>query len=157
MYEWSGVGLVVVVVVREMGVYLGWLRCGGTPHCRVWLPAKLLCYQGNMLQPGIRGEQPNLTVFGLFFDVGASALWPTSQRSNTVQLYRTHTWTHAHIWRLAQNMLSNTAWSTNILYQRKFHEQCNLHSYWCWTFRVISCSRQAAITMVAPVLKPCNL
>lgn len=41
---------------REFGMYLGWLRCGGTPHCRVWLSAKLLCYQGNMLQSCIQRE-----------------------------------------------------------------------------------------------------
>lgn len=63
---------------RGMGVYLGWLRCSGTSHCRVWLPAKLLCYHGNMVQPGIQEEQPSLTVFGLFLLLGPSCQWPTS-------------------------------------------------------------------------------
>lgn len=72
------------------GVYLGWLGCGGTPHCRAWLPAKLLCYQGNMLQPGIRGEQPNFNRFWPFF----CSLRPATCSSN--RLRHTHPYTHRH-------------------------------------------------------------
>ena len=77
--------------VRGMSVYLGWLRCGGTPHCRVWLPAKLLCYQGNMLQPGIRGEQPNLTVFGLFLSLGRALHGPQHRAPVLHSIGHTHT------------------------------------------------------------------
>lgn len=82
------------------GVYLGWLRCGGTPHCRAWLPAKLLCYQGNMLQPGIRGEQPNFNRFWPFF----CSLRPASCSSNRLR----HTQPYTHIQRHTVNIFSNS-------------------------------------------------
>lgn len=83
--------------VRGMGgegVYLGWLRCSGTPHCRAWLPAKLLCYQGNMLQPGIRGEQPNFNRFWPFFSALCGRRHAAQTDCATLILTHTHTETH---------------------------------------------------------------